>query len=214
MCTVWRQVHVLGQFKAGDKPNRAELVSILKAGGASLVGAAEPGVDLAIMHSRTPRNNPKVIAKSFSDVTFVRSSVICKHTTTSSHTSQRQRGIIRRMDPRCHATGMRKNRPQHVWARPLLRSLSRRSWQPFPTEVIPMHRESHVVLTSSNDAQVTSLLRAKVCCASPSYIVEWLAKPKQALGQYLLFKSKPGSVLSKLAKERHLSLDPAESASL
>ena len=62
--------------------------------------------------------------------------------------------------------------------------------------------------------QVTALLRAKVCCASPNYIVEWLAKPKQALGQHLLFKSKPGSKLSKMAKERHLSLDPAESASL
>ena len=64
------------------------------------------------------------------------------------------------------------------------------------------------------DLQVTTLLRAKVCCAVPNYVVEWLAKPKQALGQHLLFKSKPGSKLSKLAKERHLSLDPAESASL
>ena len=106
MCTVWRQVHVLGQFKAGEKPNRAELESILKAGGASLVDAAEPRVDLAIMHSSTPRDNPKVIAKSFSDVTVVKSSVICKHTTTSSHTSQRQRGTVRRMDLRCHATSM------------------------------------------------------------------------------------------------------------
>ena len=60
MCTVWQQVHVLGQFKAGEKPNRAELESILKAGGASLVDAAEPRVDLAVMHSSTPRDNPKV----------------------------------------------------------------------------------------------------------------------------------------------------------
>ena len=214
MCTGWRQVHVLGQFKAGEKPNRAELESILKAGGARLVDAAEPGVDLAIMHSSTPHDNPKVIAKSFSDVTFVKSSVICKHTATSSHTSQRQRGTVRRMDLGCHATSMRKNRPQHVWARPVLQSLSGQSCQSFPTEAVHMHREPHTVLTSSTDAQVTLLLRANVCCASPSYIVEWLAKPKQALGQYLLFKSKPGSVLSKLAKERHLSLDPAEPASL
>ena len=65
-------MYVLGQFKTGEKPGRAELESILKAGGATLVDAAEPGVDLAIMHSSTRRNNPKVIAKSFSDVTFVK----------------------------------------------------------------------------------------------------------------------------------------------
>ena len=58
----------MGQFKAGEKPNRAELESILKAGGASLVDAAEPRVDLAIMHSSTPHDNPKVSAKSLAYV--------------------------------------------------------------------------------------------------------------------------------------------------
>ena len=84
-----------------------------------------------------------------------------------------------------------------------------------PSQLKPSKFTGSLIWSSSpNDAQVTVLLRAKVCCASPYYIVEWLAKPKQALGQHLLFKSKPGAVLSKMAKERHLSLDPAESASL
>lgn len=57
------QVHVLGQFKGGEKPNRPEIESILKAGGAKLVDsteAASAGTDLVIMHPSTPRDHPKV----------------------------------------------------------------------------------------------------------------------------------------------------------
>ena len=49
---------------------------------------------------------------------------------------------------------------------------------------------------------------------TPAYIVEWLAKPTADLGQFLLFKTKPGSALSKMAAERHLRLEAAQSASL
>jgi len=62
--------------------------------------------------------------------------------------------------------------------------------------------------------QVKPLVRAKVCCVRPEFIVEWLAKPKADLGQHMLYKTKPGSALSGMAKERHLQLDPAQSASL
>ena len=57
------------------------------------------------------------------------------------------------------------------------------------------------------------LVKAKVCCASSAYIVEWLAKPTADLAQHLLFKSKPGSALSKMAAERHIRLDAAQAAS-
>ena len=60
--------------------------------------------------------------------------------------------------------------------------------------------------------QVQPLVRAKVCCASPAYIVEWLAKPRSDLSQFLLYKTKPGLALSKMAAERHLRLDAAQSA--
>ena len=53
-------MHVLGKFKAGEKPNRQEIESIVKAGGARLVDAAEAAsADLVIMHPSTPRNQPK-----------------------------------------------------------------------------------------------------------------------------------------------------------
>ena len=68
-------MHVLGQFKAGEKPNRAELENILKAGGASLVDAAEPWVDLAIMHRSTPHDNPKVTAESLTYYNLVSISI-------------------------------------------------------------------------------------------------------------------------------------------
>ena len=215
MCTVWRQVHVLGHFKADEKPNRAELESILKAGGASLVDAAEPRVDLAIMHSSTPHDNPRVIARAspiltLSDHQQSSTSQLHHITQAGDRNEQCVVWIWKTMSQYATriCTGMcgqghcsHHCQDSHV------------SPSHGPTEAIHIYGEPHMVLMIKN-LQVTALIRAKVCCASPNYIVEWLAKPKQALGQHLLFKSKPGSKLSKMAKERHLSLDPAESASL
>ncbi len=49
---MWRQVHIVGKAKGGEKPNRAEIDSILKAGGARIVDSAEAAsADLAIVHS-------------------------------------------------------------------------------------------------------------------------------------------------------------------
>lgn len=53
-------MHVLGKFKLGEKPNRQEIESIVKAGGARLIDAAEAAsADLVIMHPSTPRDQPK-----------------------------------------------------------------------------------------------------------------------------------------------------------
>jgi hypothetical protein len=53
-------VHVLGKFKVGEKPNREEIESIVKAGGAQLVDAAEAAAaDLVIMHPSMPHDHPK-----------------------------------------------------------------------------------------------------------------------------------------------------------
>lgn len=59
------QVLVLGAFKKGSKPDRQDICSILKAGGATLLRFAEaivPGADLAIMNLDTPRSDHKVCA--------------------------------------------------------------------------------------------------------------------------------------------------------
>jgi hypothetical protein len=61
---------------------------------------------------------------------------------------------------------------------------------------------------------VLPLVRANVCCAKPDFIVVWLAKPTVDLKPFLLHKMKMGPALSKMAAERRLSLDPAQSASL
>jgi hypothetical protein len=61
---------------------------------------------------------------------------------------------------------------------------------------------------------VLPLVRAKVCCATPEFVVAWLAKPTMDLKPLLLHKTKMGPALSKKAAERQLSLDPTQSASL
>lgn len=49
-------------------------------------------------------------------------------------------------------------------------------------------------------ARVRNLLSAGVACASPAYVVEWLAFPGKHLSTHLLFGSKAGSEL--LAAQR------------
>ena len=56
-----RQVHILGKFKGGEKPNRAEVESILKAGGARLVDSAEAvAADLVVVHPSLARGSAEV----------------------------------------------------------------------------------------------------------------------------------------------------------
>ena len=54
-------MHILGKFKGGEKPNRAEVESILKAGGARAVDTAEAAsADLVIVHPSLSRDNVEV----------------------------------------------------------------------------------------------------------------------------------------------------------
>ena len=50
--------------------------------------------------------------------------------------------------------------------------------------------------------QVKQLLRAKVACASPLYIVEWLAHPAADLSKFLMHGSKAGPDLARLEADR------------
>ena len=55
------QVHVAGKSKGGEKPNRAEIESILKAGGARLVDSAEAAsADLAVVQPGLTRDHAEV----------------------------------------------------------------------------------------------------------------------------------------------------------
>ena len=61
---MWHQVHVLGKFKADDKPSRAAIESIIKAGGANLVDATEAAsANLVIVHHSLAHDDPKVCLK-------------------------------------------------------------------------------------------------------------------------------------------------------
>ena len=61
MQLLWSQVHIPGKFKRGETPNRAEIESVLKAGGARIVDASEAAsADLAIVHPSLKRDHAEV----------------------------------------------------------------------------------------------------------------------------------------------------------
>ena len=50
--------------------------------------------------------------------------------------------------------------------------------------------------------QVRELLKARIACASPQYIVDWLAHPQQSLENHLLHKTSQPKKLADMAMER------------
>lgn len=57
---------------------------------------------------------------------------------------------------------------------------------------------------------VKELLKAKVTCARPQYIVEWIAHPDDSLTEHLLHGSVESAKLAEMAKERSKCLDAEE----
>lgn len=49
---------------------------------------------------------------------------------------------------------------------------------------------------------VKELLKAKVTCASPQYVVEWIAHPSNSLNDHLLHATAESEKLAEMAKER------------
>lgn len=50
--------------------------------------------------------------------------------------------------------------------------------------------------------QIKKLLGAKVACAAPQYVVDWLAHPQANLSRHLLFGSRPAAALAHMEAER------------
>ena len=57
---------------------------------------------------------------------------------------------------------------------------------------------------------VKELLKAKVTCARPQYIVEWIAHPDDSLTEHVLHGSVESAKLAEMAKERSKCLDAEE----
>ena len=60
---------------------------------------------------------------------------------------------------------------------------------------------------------VKDLLKAKVTCVRPQYIVEWIAHPDNSLAEHLLHGSVESAKLAEMTKERSRCLDDAEEQS-
>lgn len=58
--------------------------------------------------------------------------------------------------------------------------------------------------------QVRQLLKAGVTCASPAFIVEWLAHPSADLTEHLLHGTTASATLADMMADRSKSLDAAE----
>lgn len=190
------QVHILGKFKGGEKPNRAEVESILKAGGARLVDSAEAAsADLVIAHPSLSRDNAEVCLCTCPEMcTFIEMVVLLSLRHCMSFASQ------------CLSYTARV-----MMKRPYPLSSLIRAGRTSQVSLLCLRGVYVLRRTVLACMQVQPLVRAKVCCVSPAYIVEWLAKPKSDLSQFLLYKIKPGLALSKLAAERHLRLDAGQS---
>ena len=61
--------------------------------------------------------------------------------------------------------------------------------------------------------QVKELLKAQVACATPQYIVDWLAHPAQDLASHLLHGSREGTKLAAMVADRSKSPDDMEEQS-
>ncbi len=58
--------------------------------------------------------------------------------------------------------------------------------------------------------QVKRLLKGKVTCASPAFVVDWLAHPAADLQEHLLYGTKAAAGLHDMMSDRGKSLDAAE----
>lgn len=61
--------------------------------------------------------------------------------------------------------------------------------------------------------QVKQLLKAHVACATPQYIVDWLAHPAQSLASHLLHGSREGPKLADMVADRKKGPDDMEEQS-
>ena len=61
--------------------------------------------------------------------------------------------------------------------------------------------------------QVKELLKARIACATPQYIVDWLAHPAQGLASHLLYGCKEGLKLADMAADRQKGPDDMEEQS-
>jgi len=50
--------------------------------------------------------------------------------------------------------------------------------------------------------QIKELVKADITCASPEYVVEWIAHPEDRLSKHVLHGMRESARLAELAKER------------